>query len=284
MRQLPALGFTHKQLDARFALELQLFETGRAAINRRTEREDEKSLARITVIQARAVTAAAPHSQVDEEEPLGEISPATLLVASRYPGLPKAEIARSFVNKFRLENLHKLRHLKGREESSSRPSTNHPNPDKFNGDKTKLEAFVTQLRIKLQRNADHFTRPAQDTEQNRLSYAISRLEGDAFLQVEPLVSRFGIDLIDVAALEDLLETQFGEVDPVATAKHEMYRLYQANKDLEVFFNTFLVLAKKAKFDEQQTLDLLYEKLSDKFKNLLVTKKRQTNLDDRIKKL
>ena len=32
----------------------------------------------------------------------------------------------------------------------ARPSSNHPDLDKFNGDKTKLEAFVTQLRIKLQ--------------------------------------------------------------------------------------------------------------------------------------
>ena len=74
------------------------------------------------------------------------------------------------------------------------------------------------------------------------------------------------------------------MDPVGTAKHELYRLYQANKDLEVFLNTFLVLAKKAKLDDSHTLDLLYERLSDEFKNLLVTKKKQTNLDDLIKKL
>ena len=74
------------------------------------------------------------------------------------------------------------------------------------------------------------------------------------------------------------------MDPVGTAKHKLYRLYQANKDLEVFLNTFLVLAKKAKLDDSHTLDLLYEKLSDEFKNLLVTKKKQTNLNDLIKKL
>ena len=167
---------------------------------------------------------------------------------------------------------------------TSRPSPNHPDPDKFNGNKAKLESFVTQLRIKLQQNADHFIRPEQNTEQNQLSYAISWLEGDAFTQVELFVSCQGIDLRDVAALEDLLEARFGEVDPVGTAKHELYRLYQANKDLEVFLNTFLVLAKKAKLDDDQTLDLLYEKLSNEFKNLLVTMEKQTNLTDLIRKL
>ena len=88
----------------------------------------------------------------------------------------------------------------------------------------------------------------------------------------------------MVALEDLLEARFGEVDPVGTAKHEIYRLYQANKDLELFLNTFFVLAKKAKLDDNQTLDLLYEKLSDKFKSVFVTKKRQTNLRDLIRKL
>ena len=63
----------------------------------------------------------------------------------------------------------------------ARPSPNHPNPDKFNRDKTKLETFVTQLCIKLQQNADHFVRPGQNTEQNQLSYVIFCLEGDVFL-------------------------------------------------------------------------------------------------------
>lgn len=59
--------------------------------------------------------AAAPRTQVDDE-PIGEISQATLLVASRYRGLPKAQIARIFANKLRPENLYRLRHLKGRED------------------------------------------------------------------------------------------------------------------------------------------------------------------------
>ena len=37
-------------------------------------------------------------------------------MASRYPRLPKAEIARNFANKFRPKNLYKLRHLKSRED------------------------------------------------------------------------------------------------------------------------------------------------------------------------
>ena len=168
--------------------------------------------------------------------------------------------------------------------STSRPCPNHPDPDKFSGDKTKLKAFITQLRIKLQQNADHYSCLGQNTKQNQLLYAIFQLEGDAFTQVQLFVFCHGINLCDVATLEDLLEVWFEEVDSVGTAKHKIYQLYQANKDLEVFLNTFLVLAKKTKFDDNQTLDLLYEKFNNEFKNFFVTKKRQTNLDDLIKKL
>ena len=36
-------------------------------------------------------------------------------------------------------------------------SATHSNAEKFNGDKTKLEAFFAQFNLKLQHNIDHFT-------------------------------------------------------------------------------------------------------------------------------
>ena len=96
-------------------------------------------------------------------------------------------------------------------------SPNHPDPDKFDGDKAKLEAFLAQLNIKLQRNLDHFVREGQDTEQNKLSYAISRLEKDAWAQIEPYVSADKIDFESIEQFREVLKTRFGEVDPIGTA-------------------------------------------------------------------
>lgn len=61
------------------------------------------------------------------------------------------------------------------------------NFEKFNYDKTKLEALFAQLNIKLQCNIDYFIREKQNTEQNNLSYAILRLEKDAFMQIKPYI-------------------------------------------------------------------------------------------------
>ena len=160
-------------------------------------------------------------------------------------------------------------------------SATHPDPEKFNGDKTKLEVFLAQLNLKLQSNIDYFTREEQNMEQNKLSYAISRLEGDAFAQIEPYVLAENIDFENINQFVKVLKTRFGEVDLVGMAKHELYRLYQTNKDLEVFLNTFLRLSKKAKIDDSQTLDMLYEKLSDEFKDRLVTVRKAKNLNDLI---
>ena len=90
---VPFFAFTQEQLDARFSLEQRKVEADLAAIEARKIREIEESRAKIAAIQSAAVTAAGPRNRVDEEEPAGEISPAALLVASRYPKLPKAEIA-----------------------------------------------------------------------------------------------------------------------------------------------------------------------------------------------
>lgn len=115
-------GLTQEQRNARFALEqrkleadLAKVEADRAAIEARTARENEESRARITAIQAGPAVARTP-TAAEEEDSTGEVPQAALLVASHHPGLPKAEIARIFSNKFRPQNLFKPRHLKGRED------------------------------------------------------------------------------------------------------------------------------------------------------------------------
>ena len=78
-----------------------------------------------------------------------------------------------------------------------------------------------------------------------------------------------------------MKTCFGKVNLVDMAKHKLYRLYQTNKDLEMFLNTFLQLSKKAKIDDSQALNMLYKKLSDEFKDWLVTVRKAKNFNNLI---
>ena len=108
-----------------------------------------------------------------------------------------------------------------------------------------------------------------------------RLKRDAFAQIEQYISAKKIDFENINEFVKVLKTCFGKVNPVDTAKHKLYQLYQTNKNLEVFLNTFLQLSKKAKIANSQTLDMLYKKLSDEFKDLLVIVWKAENFNNLI---
>ncbi|MCJ1349918.1 hypothetical protein MMC31_008161 [Peltigera leucophlebia] len=100
----PSLQWSADQMDALFAIARQKAEQELQAVTAGARRDEEENAARIAAIRE------------EEETSLGEISPIILSVAGRYPGLPKAEIARSHENRFKPENLYKFRHLKGLED------------------------------------------------------------------------------------------------------------------------------------------------------------------------
>ena len=156
-------------------------------------------------------------------------------------------------------------------------SPKHPDPEPFDGDKTKLDPFFANLHLKFHSNEDHYVREGQSTEYNKVAYAVSLLRGDAFAQIEPFIIDGRVTIRDVRHFIEILRIRFGEVDPVNTAKHQFYKLRQANKDLEVFLNTFLRLQNKAQISDEQALDQLYEKLSDENKAQLVPFPRKRDL-------
>lgn len=119
----PHVNLTREQIDARFALEQRRIEADLAATEARTARENEESRARVAALQSGAVVATTPRTPVYEEDWIEESSQETLLVARRYPGLPKAEIALIFSNRFRPRSLHRLRHFDGREEKDHDENT-----------------------------------------------------------------------------------------------------------------------------------------------------------------
>ena len=69
-------------------------------------------------------------------------------------------------------------------------TTKIPDPDRFSGDRNKLEEFLAQLQLKLQANADHF--PTVNT---KLSYAIG-LDGIALKQVMPQLKEDSVEFAD----------------------------------------------------------------------------------------
>ena len=97
-------------------------------------------------------------------------------------------------------------------QTASRLSLKHPNPEIFSRKRSNLVWFITQIKVKLYQNKDHFAAPKSD-----VFYLISRLEGDAITQVQPLIkSESKIDLKLITELFNLLQLAFSNPDKKGT--------------------------------------------------------------------
>ncbi len=103
-------------MNALFAIARQKDELKLQVATAKACHNKEENLARIAAIRTPTIPAGSIQTRKDKEESIGEISPIIFSVAGRYPGLPKAKIARIYENRFKLENFYNFRYLKDRED------------------------------------------------------------------------------------------------------------------------------------------------------------------------
>ena len=139
-----------------------------------------------------------------------------------------------------------------------------PDPPLFSGkDRKALRPFVMQLRLKIAEDAERMP-----TEQSRLRYAFSRLEGIALAQVLPHVQDTHINLANVAAVIQLLEEAFGDPDRVATAFRELAALRQKDREFSLYLADFQRIAADLTLGEQSKIEHLRSGLSNELKDTL----------------
>lgn len=151
-------------------------------------------------------------------------------------------------------------------------SPKHPDPDKFNGNRAELEPFLAQLRTKLALNKDHFP-----SENMKIFYAISRLEGQAMRQVMPHIKLD--NTTDYSTVNDLIQTltvAFGDPDKQTTAQRELRTLKQKNTDLST-----QRWAPDTGFDQHSLKSFLSDSISAELKQAMVTQIVPTDLDEYI---
>lgn len=98
------INLTRAQRTSRFDLEqrkieaeLAVMEDKVAESEARAKRESQESQVKIVALQLRSATAISTQTQGPEDS-IGAIPPVALLVANKYPALPKTEIAKIFSN------------------------------------------------------------------------------------------------------------------------------------------------------------------------------------------
>ena len=110
-----------------------------------------------------------------------------------------------------------------------------PDPPIFTGKRKDLNSFLRQLKNKLRINQDRYP-----TEDEKLSYAMSRLGGDAANLVEPY------ELPTVQSLVGLLEASYGDPNRQATAQTKLLKLSQGTRSFPTYFAKFHRYAKETK--------------------------------------
>ena len=104
-----------------------------------------------------------------------------------------------------------------------------PMPEKFDGTRSKLRAFLTQLRLKVATYLE---------EQAKLQLAVNCLTGDAMDQVQSYVENDKVNLANLAALIAILDTTFGNPNRVAEAESKLSTLQQGAREFALYYAEF----------------------------------------------
>lgn len=165
------------------------------------------------------------------------------------------------------EREDKFDELRGQSESSPLPTTATTKklPDISiwtGGTPEEFQAWLTDLRLKLTVNADHFP-----TDQHKVAYLFNRLGGDARTYIQAFMDE---DMEgSYRELLDRLKKRYADPQREATARNKYSMLKQMNKDLPTFLGEFYNLAAAARIPEEWQINDLREKLNDRLNYRIV---------------
>jgi hypothetical protein len=142
-----------------------------------------------------------------------------------------------------------------------------------------LRGWKVQLALKIARKPRTL-----DTEQKKLRYAAGRLEKVALAQIMPYCDEVSgeVKLDSLKTLVDMLELAFGDQDKEATAKRELLRLKQRDREFSQYYAEFQRYVADMKWNAEAQMDALQNGLSNELKDSLQHADMPDNIVDSIK--
>ena len=128
-----------------------------------------------------------------------------------------------------------------------------------------LRGWKVQLVLKMAGKPRAF-----NTEQKKLRYAVGCLRGIALAQLMPHCDEISgeVKLKSLKSLVDLLDLAFGDQDKAATAKRELLRLKQRDREFSQYYAEFQRYVADVKWNVEAQLDALRNGLSNELKDSL----------------
>lgn len=142
-------------------------------------------------------------------------------------------------------------------------SEKHPDPERFDGTRSRLRGFLGQLRLKL---SDRRRFP---TDQDQLRYAASRLEGAALDHILPHLNNDQVGFENLDALIKTLENAFDDPDRAGTAQRTLRSLKQGSRDFAAYYAEFQRFAPETGWDNTAKRFALREGLSRELQSALI---------------
>lgn len=148
---------------------------------------------------------------------------------------------------------------------STRISEKIPDVEQFTGDRGQLRKFLDKIRAKLTANSDRFPSP-----QSRMIYVMSRLDGNAYAQIQPFLRlEDGTpDFNDYHEILDKLDAAFGDPNHQENARLELMKLRQTNKTFSVFLAEFQRLVQESRADPAYLPLMLKDAISRELRDML----------------
>src|SRR6202022_1065679 len=160
-----------------------------------------------------------------------------------------------------------------REEKEHEEKGNEIN--RFGGTNRKeLRGWKVQLALKIAGKPITY-----NTEQKKLRYAVGRLEGVALDQLMPYCDEVTgeVKLNSLKDLIDMLDLAFGDQDKAATAKRELLKLKQRDREFSQYFAEFQRYVANVRWNTEAQLDALRNGLSNELKDSL----QYTNIPENL---
>src|SRR5271156_1409015 len=154
-------------------------------------------------------------------------------------------------------------------------TTKIPDPPIFKGDRDEIEEWLVKIRNKLRANHDHYP-----TEEAKLAYAETRIEGNAAKQIRPRMNFDNSSAFrTVQELLEYLKEIYGDPHRKQTVLAEYRALRQDKRDFNTFWGEFQRLAAELEdYSESYKIEDLYEKLAWSIKKqLAIGTERATSL-------
>ncbi|KAH0606492.1 uncharacterized protein H6S33_003326 [Morchella sextelata] len=146
-------------------------------------------------------------------------------------------------------------------------------PEKFDDIRTKIPGFVTQLRMKLEVNHNHFRNGTA-----KVIHSVTCLEGRALDQVIQLVNANPADFFSsVTFFVAQMEGSFRELNIQSTNHRQLIPLRQGKGDFATYYSQLIRNVSHLHYNKRVKIDELPERLSDNFRDVMTYRTDRPNM-------